>query len=136
MADSAQLSSLRAGIEAWNRGDYDGTLQFLREDVIWRTGGLLPDVDPVYEGHEGVRRFWRDFSAPWETISISLERVLDEKPGQLLVEARFRARGREGIEVDAPFFHLWRYDHQPRVTEFAVFNDEAEARREAGLERD
>ena len=32
--------------------------------------GDLPDVDPVYYGHDGFRKFWRDFHEAWETLSM------------------------------------------------------------------
>lgn len=133
---SELLNRLRGGFDSWNRGDDQEVLQLLREDIIWRTGGLMPDIDPLYEGHEGVQRFWRDFSEPWETISIELEEILDEREHQLLIVARFKARGREGIEVDAPFYQLYRYDEDDLVSEFHAFVDEADARRAAGLSDD
>lgn len=124
---------MRAAFAAWNRRDYEETLRYVRKDVVWRTGGLLPDVDSVYEGHAGLRRFWLDFDEPWETISISLEDVLDERIGQLLVVVRFQARGREAIEVDASFFQLYLFDDEGLVKECSTFVDEREARLTAGI---
>lgn len=93
----------------------------------------MPDLDRVYEGKERVRRFFRDFSEPWETISITLEKILDERDGQLLVVARLVGKGREGIEVDMPFFQIYRFDDQAMLEEFNSFAEEADARRYAGL---
>jgi ketosteroid isomerase-like protein len=129
VTESEQLERMRAAFEAWNSGDFEATLGYIREDVIWRPGGLLPGIDPAYEGHDGLRRFWREFNEPWETISIELEHVIEEREGMLLVVARFKARGRDGIEVDAPFFQLYLYDEEGLVREFNAFGDEAEARR-------
>jgi SnoaL-like domain len=67
--------------------------------VEWRTGEVLPDVDPAYHGHEGIRRFFSDFMAPWEWISVEPDRVA-AGDDQVVIEAHFRARGRQGIEVD------------------------------------
>ena len=132
--ESEQLQRLRASFGAWNRGDTEETLRFTREDVIWKTAHQLPDLDPVYEGKEDVRRFFRDFSEPWEEISITLERIIDERDAQLLVVVRFAAHGREGIEVDMPFFQIYRFDDQAMLKEFHSFVDEAEARRAAGVD--
>jgi ketosteroid isomerase-like protein len=131
--ESEQLQRLRTAFDAWNRGDWQQTLAYIREDVVWKTGNLMPDVDAVYKGHEGVRRFWRDFSEPWDQISITLEEILDEQEAQLFVVVRFRARGREGIKVDMPFFQVYRYDEDGLLAEFKASVDEDEARREAGL---
>ena len=131
--ESEPLRGLRAAFDAWNRGDIEGTLRFHRDDIVWRTSGVMPDLDRAYEGKEEVRRFFRGFSEPWETISITLEEILDERAGQLLVVARLVAKGREGIEVDMPFFHVYRFDDQAMLAEFNGFADESEARRWAGL---
>ena len=131
--ESEQLQNMRRAFEAWNQGNWAGSLGYMREDVTWRTGNLLPDVDAVYEGHEGVRRFWQDFTEPWDEILITLEEVLDEQESQLLVVVRFRARGRGGVEVDMPLFQVYRFDDQALLKEFNAFGDEAEARRAAGV---
>ncbi len=122
---------MRAAFDAWNRGDYEGVLRYVTEDVTWRPGGLLPGIDEVYRGHDELRRFWRDFSEPWESIAIELEEVLEEAEGMLLVVARFRARGRDSIEVDAPFLQLYLLDDDARVWRFEAFADESTARRAA-----
>ncbi len=131
MPESEQLQRLRAAFESWNRGDYERALEFMREDVVWTPGGLIPDVDPVYHGREGVARFWRDFVEPWDEISIELEEVLDERERLLLILARFRARGRAAIKVDASFFQLYLYDEAGLLSEFRGFVDEKEARQAA-----
>jgi ketosteroid isomerase-like protein len=131
--ESEQLQNLRAAFEAWNRKDWEGALGYMREDVRWTTAQQLPDLDGVYEGREGVRRFFRAFSEPWEEISIALEQIIDERDSQLLVVARFVAHGREGIEVDMPFFQIYRFDDQAKLREFLSFVDEAAARRAARL---
>jgi ketosteroid isomerase-like protein len=132
--ESEQLKLLRDGFESWNRGAWEETLENFSPDVVWRTGGFFPGFDPIYEGHEGLRRFFTGFIEPWDEVSIVLEDVVDDRPGQLLVRARFQARGREGIEVDGTFFQLYRFDENDLVVEFDGYEDEAEARRASGLD--
>lgn len=136
MAESEQLRRLRTGFEAWNRGAWDETLSYFSPEVVWRPGGFFAGLEPAYEGLDGIRRFFEDFVEPWEEVSIRLEDVIDERPGQLLVRARFQARGREGIEVDGSYFQIYRYDDRARLIGFDAFEDEVEARRAAGLEDD
>jgi ketosteroid isomerase-like protein len=131
--ESEQLRNLRGAFDAWNRGEFDEALGYMREDVRWTTAQQLPDLEAVYEGREGVRRFFRAFSEPWEEISITLEQIVDERDSQVLVVVRFVAHGREGIEVDMPFFQVYRFDDQARLAEFESFVDEPRARRAAGL---
>jgi len=76
----------------------------MHPQVEWRTAGLFPDLAPAYSGREGVQKFWRDFTAPWEEIV--LEPLRFEVTGDVaIVDARFRARGRGGIEVDITLFN-------------------------------
>jgi ketosteroid isomerase-like protein len=60
---------MRRGFAAWNAGDIDGALALMHPDIEWRTSGVFPDVDDVYFGREGVRRFWSDFRGPWSRSS-------------------------------------------------------------------
>jgi ketosteroid isomerase-like protein len=131
--ESEELTRMRAAIELWNAGDYEAVLEFLHPEVVWRVDPLFPDIEPVYEGREGVRRFFRLFVEPWEEISIVLERVLDERPGQIFVGVRFIAQARDGLEVDQAFPQVYRYDRDYKVIEFHGFIDEAAARREVGV---
>jgi ketosteroid isomerase-like protein len=97
---------LREAFRRWNEGDFEGTTALMRPDVEWRTAGLFPDLAPVYSGREGLRKFWRDFTAPWEEIV--LEPLRFEVAGDVaVVDTRFRARGRGGIEVDITLFNVF-----------------------------
>jgi ketosteroid isomerase-like protein len=134
VAESTQLRSMRAGFQAWNEGDYEKALGFARPDVIWRVEPFFPDMERVYEGHEGLRRFYRTFNEAWEENTLEIARVIDERPGQIYVEVRFWASARDGLEFEAPFHQIYRYDDEAQLREFHGFVDEAEARREAGLD--
>ena len=58
---------LREAFRRWNAGDFEASQEFMRE-IEWRTSSRFSDLEPVYRGLEGVRRFWQDFTAPWERI--------------------------------------------------------------------
>jgi ketosteroid isomerase-like protein len=133
---SAALTTLRRGIDAWNRRDYDAALSTMREDIVWRTGGGIPDLESAYRGHDGVRRFFEEFVDPWEEISVAIDEVVDERDDQVLVVVRFQARGRGDIEVDGRFFQLYRFDDEGLLYDFAAFveSDEDLARAAAGLD--
>jgi ketosteroid isomerase-like protein len=124
---------MRAAFRAWKAGDYDRVLEYARPDVVWRVEPFFPDMETVYLGHNGLRRFFRTFSEAWEENSLEIERVIDERPGQILVRLRFRARARGGLEFEAPFHQIYRYDQDNQLKEFHGFVDERDALREAGL---
>ena len=53
---------VRTLTEAWQRRDQEETLDFVDPDVEWdatRLSETIPDVAGVYQGHDGVRTYWR-----------------------------------------------------------------------------
>jgi ketosteroid isomerase-like protein len=129
------MKGLREALAAWNCQDTEAVMEYVNEDVVWRTGGQIPDLEAVYEGRDGVRRFFEQFVEPWEEISIEIEDVLDDREDQIFCIVNFHATGRGGIEVEGRFFQIYRYDDQHRVVWFQAFPEDAEeeARREAGV---
>ncbi|MEA2495045.1 MAG: SnoaL-like domain [Thermoleophilaceae bacterium] len=98
---STNVDLIRRGIAFWNARDWDGAVAEMEPDIEWRTSGVLPGMEDVYHGHEGVLRFWRGFVDAWDEIQID-EEDLFEREDDVIVLARFRARGRDGLEVDQP----------------------------------
>ena len=92
------LELARAGYDAWSRGDLDGMLVTLGEDVEFWTSGVFPGLEAVYRGHAGMRRFWDDFRGPWQTVRIALDHFR-EKGDQIVALYRFEAVGRDGLAV-------------------------------------
>jgi ketosteroid isomerase-like protein len=133
VGDSEQLRRLRAALDVWNAREYEAVIGFARPDVVWRLEPFFPDMEPVYEGHDGLRRFFETFNEAWEENTLEVRRVIDERPGQIYVELTFRAKARDGLEFEAPFHQIYRYDEANLLTEFHGFVHEADARREAGL---
>jgi ketosteroid isomerase-like protein len=94
---------LRAGYDAWNRGDLDGWLELLDPDIVIRTSGAFPDFAPEYRGLERARKFWRQMLEPWEDFRIEVERI-EEEDDIVAAGIRFVARGRDsGVDVELRF---------------------------------
>jgi ketosteroid isomerase-like protein len=64
-------------IEAFNRGDMEALLAVTHPDFEFRTSGVFPDLDPIYKGHAGFKRFYDDFTGPWESFSVSVQELRD-----------------------------------------------------------
>ena len=94
---------LRAGYDAWNRGDLDAWLELLDPDIVIRTSGAFPDFAPEYRGLGGAKRFWGQMLEPWEEFRIKVEQM--EEEGDLAAAGiRFVARGRDsGVDVELRF---------------------------------
>jgi ketosteroid isomerase-like protein len=124
--------ALREAFRRWNEGDFEGTTALMHPDVEWRTAGLFPDLAPAYHGRDGVRKFWRDFTGPWDEIVMEPLRfeVVDDVA---VVDTRFRARGRGGIEVDITLFN--RFVRRDGLTSFVQVHPRREdALAAAGLQ--
>jgi ketosteroid isomerase-like protein len=100
--DSESIALIKRGIEAWNTRDWDAAVEAIHPDVVWETSGVLPGFENVYYGHEGVRRFWDDWVWSWEELQIEIEGFVERSDDDVLLLARFRARGRDGLEIDQP----------------------------------
>jgi ketosteroid isomerase-like protein len=120
------IDTLRRGIERSNNGDFDGMVELVTEDVvIQRPGG---------QGEIHGRAALREFMEPDAFESIRFEpQDMAENGDRVYAKMHITARGRtSGLEVDQVGYHVWtmRDGHGVRLE---VFEDEAEARRAAGL---
>ena len=95
------LELARLAYDAWNRGDIDAVLGVCHPEFEYHVSGVFPGLDPVYRGHEGFRKFERDFRATWESLSITVE-GLHDRGEQVAVLGTFEARGRDGMNVRRP----------------------------------
>ena len=120
----AVKARIRAALEAWSRGDLEGSLVGLDPGVEIVTSQLFPGVAPTYHGHDGYRQFWHDFRDTWEDISFQVEHLEGDPP---LIKAfgEFRARGRDGIEVGRPIAMVFdtTADTVLRMRSFASWDD-------------
>lgn len=120
-----------AAFEHWNRGDWEATLRYLDPDVEWRTATALLDLPQLSRGHDGVRAFWRTWTASWTNIQVDAEEFIPAGD-ELLVLVRWRAISHTGIEVDQPvaFRFLIRDE---RVTRFISYWEREDAFEALGL---
>jgi ketosteroid isomerase-like protein len=126
-------AALREAFRRWNEGDFEASTELMHPDVEWRTSRRFPDLAPVYHGREGMRRFWDDFTAPWDEIV--LEPLRFEVAGDVaVVDTQFRARGRGGIEVDITMFN--QFTRRDGLTDFVqTHTSREEAVAAAGLSK-
>jgi ketosteroid isomerase-like protein len=90
-------------------------------------------MDDVYEGHEGVRRFWRQWLSSWEWVEFEQERYIDAGD-QVVVFQRTHARGRtSGVQTDfGDYAQVWTL-RDGKVVRVQFYTDRAEALAAAGV---
>jgi ketosteroid isomerase-like protein len=120
---SASVEAVRSSYEAFGRGDLDGALAMMDEDIVWHQAQGLPHGG-VYHGLAEVRKnvfdpidesWWLAFKAdPEEVIGVG---------DDVVVLGRYTATAKEtGRPLDVPFAHVWRF-RDGRVVRFHQFTD-------------
>ena len=122
---------VRGMYEATNRGDPDAALEALAPEIEIHLAGVFPDLEPVYRGHEEVRKWMQLTREPWEQLLVEPDRVID-LGARVLVLAHFQVTGREGIEVQRPVGHLWTM-RNGRAVRMDAYSDHQTAVEAAGL---
>jgi uncharacterized protein len=123
---------VRRGYDAWNRRDFEAALALADPEIEWTMIGTTRFMaEGTYHGHDGVREFWRLLIEPWAELRIEVEGT--RAAGDLVVAfVRFRAKARDGLELEAPFVHLLDF-RDGKWIRFRSFDNRAKALEAAGL---
>jgi ketosteroid isomerase-like protein len=122
---------LNSQFDALKGGDLDPLLAFFDPQVVIE---LVDAPDPErYEGHEGVRKWFRDFFSVWESIHIEVEEFI-EIGDWTVVHLQARVRGEaSGVELEIPFTATHRFRNE-KIVHDRVYLDRTEALEAAGLQ--
>jgi ketosteroid isomerase-like protein len=108
VAESPHLEVVRRGFAGWNSGEVERFLETIHPEIVWQPSGVFPGLADRYEGHDGIREFWRDFTELWEMIEVRYGETRDIPPDSVLVRVHFSARGRGGIPVERDLVQRYR----------------------------
>jgi ketosteroid isomerase-like protein len=122
---------VRRMYEATNRGDADAAREALDPEIEIHLAGVFPDLERLYRGHAGVRKWVEQTREPWEELLVEPDRVID-LGARVLVLAHFHVKGRDGIEVQRPVGHLWTMRNGQAVR-MDAYSDHQKALKAAGL---
>lgn len=106
---SENVQNLKAGYEAFARGDLDAAMRDFDDDIRWENPNAQALPNPgVFEGKDQVREVLAQTPQFWEDFSVSPDEFIDG--GDTVVAlGHLEGRGREsGREVKVPFVHVWR----------------------------
>ena len=90
--------------DARQRGDVQGALAVLAEDVEWHGLAHGPLAGP-FRGHEGVLRFHREWDATWEEHERRLELLIEDRE-RVITQSVQRRRSR-GLPVERVDTGCW-----------------------------
>lgn len=129
MADN--IETVRAMLAAFAVRDIEGVLRYLHPDVEFTPFlARLRGEPPVYRGHDGIRRYFRDMADAWPDLE--LEGMQMQQAGDAVtVIGSVRAETPNG-ELRADAVWTWRL-RDGLLIEGRVHGDEGPARAALGL---
>jgi ketosteroid isomerase-like protein len=123
------------GQATYNRRDFEALLPLYHRDVEVHSPKewvRLGDFDPVYRGHEGLLRFYRQWADAWADNWAEPQELID-LGDRLVLLGEIGTRGEaSGIVVGRRYAMLWHI-RGGKVVREQVFNDPAEALEAVGL---
>ena len=123
---------VRRAWAAWERGDWEPLYAFYHPDIVWDASALRGPITGVYHGHEGVRRYFREWLDSFEAHEARAERFIDAGD-DVIVSLRLRGRGNaSGVEVEMTRSNLYRI-RDGLAIRVELFETEAEALEAVGL---
>ena len=120
--------------EAVERRDTEAVFAFYDQDITWRNhaDATFDLQDITYRGHEGVRRFWREWLEPFATFEAHPEAFIDVGDN-IVVGWRATARGKaSGADVEMPRWNVYKV-RDGLVVGIDVFRTKPQALDAAGL---
>jgi ketosteroid isomerase-like protein len=121
--------------DAFARRDNEYPFTLYDEEIVWdMRWGPIPDAQDVYRGHEGVRRFWREWLGAWDQVEFELGDVVagGNQVAAFVTKQRMHARA-TGMWLEMPrYTQIWTFGHGKVVR--VEYCDQDEARRAFGLD--
>jgi ketosteroid isomerase-like protein len=108
------------------------TRQYFDPAIVWDTTASGMPGAGIYEGVDGVRRFWRDWLEPWKDYEIEYSEFSDQGDSVLCVFRQAATGKGSGIRSEIEFFALW-YLEESKVVRFRLFESREQALEAAGL---
>lgn len=134
MAESPNVTIVKRVVHSFDEGDLEYPFAVYDADIVWENFTPPPaGMDQAYRGHDGVRRFWRQWLGPWDQVSFEHERFVDAGD-QVVVFQRTDARGRtSGVEIDfGDYAQVWTL-RDGKVVNMKFYADRDEALAAAGV---
>ncbi len=125
------MELVNRGYTALQANDIEAFLDLVDPDVEWHS--LILEIEGVFHGHEGVRRWWksiRDVFPDWNPSVVEVRAVGDD---HVLIHARGMGSGAaSGVGVDDDFWQIAEF-RDGRVVRYHGVRSEREALEAAGL---
>lgn len=125
MSASAEerIALARRGIELYNAGDLEGTLEMLSPEVETYAPPELMNRG-TFHGVDAFLRWAAEWNEAWEWFELEVLRVeaIGERHAVAVVHQRGRGRG-SGLETEADSAFVFELGEDGRCVYFALYND-------------
>jgi ketosteroid isomerase-like protein len=133
VADRDNVEIMRRGFEGFRQRGIDAMADLIHPDFEAHADPQLTTEPDVYRGADGIRRWYEGFEGFMEEVRFETDEFVGSGD-RVLVAARLVGRGAgSGIEVEQRAWQVWTL-RDGRAIRLDTYADEAEARREAGLD--
>jgi uncharacterized protein len=123
---------VRTLLSAFDRADYEATLEALDPEVEWQVPPGIAIGQEVYRGRDEVQRRFAQWLGAWDSYRFESEEVLAHGD-EVVVGGMQIGRGRgSGVEVRLPTFSVFTL-RDGKVTRHRSYRDRTEALEAAGL---
>lgn len=125
MSAEQNIKSAQAGYAAFGRGDMEGVLAQLDQNVEWVTPELagMPGTGTKH-GHAGVLGFFQSVKETWEFEAFE-PREFIASGDSLAVEGYYRAKSRKtGLVAESQWVMVWHF-RNGKCTHFQEYTDTA-----------
>ena len=130
--DVPPLETIRAGFDAFNRGDFESWIAVYDEDVEFLDLAETPDTG-VFRGHAGARAWLAKLQEAWGEGFQFEPMNVTEGDEVVVVDTRARGTGTgSGVPIEMTVYTVMRYRDQ-KVVWTRAFIDRADALEAAGL---
>ncbi len=121
----------RRAIAAYNRRDFEAMKGLNHPDVELDWSASHGLGAGVYQGHEAVFGFYRDFLGTFESVTIEPERFI-ESEDSIVVPNTTQTRGRDGMETVARSAFVFEL-RSGLIARIRLFQETSDALKAAGL---
>jgi ketosteroid isomerase-like protein len=126
------LEIVRAGFDAFNRGDYESWIAVFDEDVDFHDLAETPDTG-MFRGHAGIRVWLAKLQEAWGEAFRFEPQAIAEGDGVFVVDTRAVGVGVEsGIPIEMTVHIVLRFRDR-KIVWGGSFIDRADALKAAGL---
>ncbi len=122
----------RAGLDAFNRGDFDWISRLHHPEIEWKTSTEDPDAT-THRGREAVRRYWEQWTESFPGLRAELDECFAVSDDLVFTTYHFIGTGSSsGVDVDWRISIVYTYRDGILLRAEEYF-DRAEALEAVGL---